>query len=202
MALNDMRFIEIRTADGIEEFDLENVFHDYYMDLDVSTRPFGMIFKDRNYSFDFFMDEYPQEKFRALNPSKDYVISEMLLKLDSHESTVMMSHEKEVYEIAEVLHPAYAIMQTGLRPEETRRFEIPLRTPVRIVDSDVMVEDGSRMLPYGFYHKLENPHAHDILVHITTIAEWELCLDKNGVPLKYGFNRPSNSWPSNLSDSQ
>ncbi len=181
-------------------FNLDSIAEQYLAvpiaECEKSKREFGVIIKKPNY----FQRPFPQlnEKLKLLSYDKHYVFSEMLLALNPKSTTTMMSHEGELYEIVQVLGPAplnYVAHYFRVDPKIIMNFpeeKHNSRETFFAIDSNHL--DGNN-LPEGFYHQLKNPSKSEFsLAHILLIAgkRWAI---KDGQLMKYGINRPPNSYP-------
>jgi hypothetical protein len=162
-------------------------------ECESSRRAFGLIIKKPNemrklpggvLSISFGVQT--QNMVEALKKGETYVISELILALNPNSETVMMSHEGEVYELVKVLHGDLDFVhQTESQMHIWNYSEGSMFLSVR--------PSKNLPSPIGFYHQLKNPSQKLSLAYIATIAEKELGF-KDGKPLKYGLNRPPNTY--------
>jgi len=193
-------------------------------ECDISYRDFGVIVKKPNYFqkvmprmycfgnhlsaasvdsriYDYEFGTTESDDRLVLDRHKQYVLSEIFLCLFPEASTVMMSHEGELFELVEVVGPGEMKLITG-QPDGTKNQYIPRYLAG---SSFFSVEPKINFLPsnfsnlgnetlFGFYHQLHNPDTDALeLAHILMIAEKGMAM-KDGNPMKYGINRPPNTW--------
>jgi len=160
-------------------------------------KSFGIIIKKPNY----FMKPMPQlftGEFEQLDTDKQYVFSELVQQLNPNSATKMMSHEGEIYEVVHVIGPAgLSFEQCSVRQPAAGMHVSPFQERYKkgetflAVDSDSPNEINK---PRGFYHQLINFNTNIIsLAHILIIAEKQMAV-KDGKIMKYGINRPPNSY--------
>jgi hypothetical protein len=163
-------------------------------ECEPSPRDFGLIIKKPNEikklpdGLKISFGAQSQEMVEALKKDKMYVISELILALNPNSATAMMSHEGEVYELVKVLHGELD-------------FAHQSESQIHIWDYSaghmfLSVRPGQNLqLPIGFYHQLKNPNKELAVAYIMTVAEKKMGF-KDGKPLKYGLNRPPNTYTS------
>jgi hypothetical protein len=163
-------------------------------ECEYTEREFGVIAKAQNAIFEPRGDvtigfvrkklTIPYDEIK----SKDLVLSEIFLALNPGASTTMMSHEGEIYECVGVVdgtmeHVEDVNGHNGLSSETYRTGDIFFS-----------VNSSPSVVSHGFYHQLRNLNVVGLaLSKITTLAEKNLAM-KDGKFMKYGFNRPPNSY--------
>jgi len=179
-----------------------------FKNCETTSRDFGLIVKRPNY----FQKPVPRllchnhesmegldldDREVAIDRNKQYVISEILLCIDPHEMTTMMSHEGELFEAVEVIGPSGLIYRTAPRPRTNSTGQ-----PFERGESFFAVKPRFGYKPSqnpteesfeGFYHRLENPNGITNLSHIVLLAEKEMAM-KDGKLMKFGISRPPNTW--------
>lgn len=166
-------------------------------ECEKSERDFGTIIKKPNYFLKPMLHWlFTEELFKELNPDKQYVFSELIQKLNPDSATGMRSHEGEIYEIVRVIESAMVFEHCRVKPlragahiGSTRQMYMKGQIFLA-VDSD---RHGANNLPFGFYHRLINDEKDISLSHILIIAEKQMAV-KDGKIMKYGINRPPNSY--------
>ena len=185
--------IDVTQINGLEEL-VKNFLGVPLSECEPSPRNFGLIIKKPNEmkklpgGLEISFGVQTQHMVEALKKDKVYVISELILALNPHSETAMMSHEGEVYELVKVLHGELDFVhqtdsQIHIWDYSAGSMFLSVR-PVR-----------ESRLPIGFYHQLKNPNRELALAYIMAVAEKKMGF-KNGKPLKYGLNRPPNSYKS------
>lgn len=165
-------------------------------DCNFSQRDFGVIVKKPNYFLRGMSSLKPSLAISdALEPNKHYVFSEMLQALNPMAETVMMSHEGEIYELVDVIGPhSIDFIEVQDDPEMGRSV---IKTRYRPGSTFLSVEPSIRKLPFGFYHRIANGSDEGLsIAHILVIAEKSMAI-KDGQLMKYGINRPPNSYREN-----
>lgn len=165
----------------------------FYGGCELSPRGFGLIVRKPNeikklpQGLNAFGND-EQRVYAALDKNKEYCVSEIVNILNPKSETPMMSHEGEIYELVKVLYGNVNYIEDtkdtrGILSENYHAGQIFI---------SVCTVLGVR-IPSGFYHQLKNQTEKLSLMHVITIAKKSLAM-KNGKVLKYGFNRPSNSY--------
>jgi hypothetical protein len=194
----DVRKPISKDADISQITGLEEIVKDFLgvplSECEPSPRDFGLIIKKPNeitklpVGLDVSFGTQTQTMVEALKKDEAYVISELILALNPNSATAMMSHEGEVYELVKVLHGELD-------------FAHQSESQIHIWDYSaghmfLSVRPGQNLqLPIGFYHQLKNPNMELAVAYIMTIAEKKMGF-KDGKPLKYGLNRPPNTYTS------
>ena len=183
--------IDITQINGLEEL-VKNFLGVPLSKCEPSPRDFGLIIKKPNEVKKFPNGLYvsfgaqTQLMFEVLKRSKPYVISELILALNPHSETAMMSHEGEVYELVKVLHGTLDFVHQTESQSHIWNYSAG--------HMFLSVRPGRNLqLPIGFYHQLKNPNRELAVAYIMAVAEKKMGL-KNGKPLKYGLNRPLNTY--------
>jgi len=185
--------IDVTQINGLEEL-VKNFLGVPLSKCEPSPRDFGLIIRKPNEmkklpsGLEISFGVRTQNMFEALKKDRTYVLSELLLALNPNSETVMMSHEGEVYELVKVLHGELDFVhQTD--------------SQIHIWDYSaghmfLSVRPGQNLqLPIGFYHQLKNPNMGLAVAYIMTVAEKKMGFN-GSKPLKYGLNRPPNSYKS------
>ncbi len=183
--------IDVAQINGLEEI-VKNFLGVPLSECEPSPRDFGLIIKKPNEvkklpnGLKISFGTQTQSMVEALKKDKVYVASELILALNPNSKTAMMSHEGEVYELVKVLHGELDF----IRQEDSQ---------IHIWDYSaghmfLSVRPGQNLQqPIGFYHQLRNPNKELAVAYIMTVAEKKLGF-KDGKPLKYGLNRPPNTY--------
>ena len=160
-------------------------------ECEPSPRDFGLIIKKPNEVKKLPSDGlyisfgvHTQKMFELRN--KQYVLSELILALNLRSETTMMSHEGEVYELVKVLYGEVDFVHQ----EDSKIYVWDYSTGHMFLS----VRPGHNIQrPIGFYHQLKNPNKELAGAYIMTVAEKKMGF-KDGKLLKYGLNRPPNTY--------
>jgi hypothetical protein len=208
--------LDVRTTPNLTDRGLRETAEFYLAtpieECELSSRDFGVIVKKPNcfqkpitrlfcfHNYESGEGFELDDKELAIDRNIQYVFSEILLCLSPNASTTMMSHEGELFEVAEVVGPENLIYRTACSPGTNKVNQSFQKGEsffaVRPAHGYRLGQKSEKPLGElfeGFYHRIENPRSVINLSHIVLVAEKEMAV-KDGVLMRYGINRPPNTW--------